>query len=626
MADDEPDADTQLRRRCVWLTVCGFSHDGDGCSHRVFARVCGDPRAPLVLYVHGSGVHNSSRVWTDCMVDTARALLGATGTSYYHVAIDAPGYGRSPGDRQTIRSYPGAFLSAVVCATGRHRAAALVGSSQGACAVFNAALEVPRLSERLAVCHPVGHAVERYCAIRQHTLLAFDVHDAGHPVSVGRRMRAALPRTTYFEYVDAEPPAESGGWLACHFADELVALLLRAESPWPPHRGKERPELCTLAGGVRMWSGRHESECGPWYVDDGEPSEGACDAAASTALPMASSDAAAGAEQDDDEMGARRECVPCATPHVEADAEADGLFSDSELSDEDEAQAAEEHAAAAQLAAERAQTTCDLRGCSLGAQPLRLAACRHALCECCALRTVHLLSECPVCGMVVRRAHKRATGMPIIDADAITPQPTLTAELPHAEAQAEAARASAASALLYASASRTSTHLAPHACCLLADARMCYHGGRLPTGSSTATRRRQQAPRRSFEPLCVWWVATQRASEGCPSTSTPASTARPLWWTGPTTRRWASPLSTRWHGPTRASCGSSLLAIRRRSPSSTTSPRRRVASVSRGASPSHSRSRCHGAARAASDSMHGPRGALGWTCPARSLSLRRCMQ
>lgn len=185
MADDVADEDVTLQRRCLWLQVPGF---GD-----VFARVAGVPTHPLVLYVHGSGPKNSSVTWTACIVDSARRLHAAMGNAFYHVAIDCPGYSRSPGDRQTIRSYPGAFLAAVVRATGHARAAALVGSSQGAASIFNAALEVPKITERLAVCHPVGHAVERYKALPQPTLLAFDVNDDGHPVSVGRRMRQALP-------------------------------------------------------------------------------------------------------------------------------------------------------------------------------------------------------------------------------------------------------------------------------------------------------------------------------------------------------------------------------------------------------------------------------------------------
>ena len=141
--------------------------------------------------------------WNNIIMDMVRGAqsngLGLP-KRFYHVAIDCPGYGRSPSDRQTVRSYPGAFLTAVVEALGRRSAAAICGSSQGACATFNAALECPKLALALAVCHPVGHAPERYSAIKQPTLLIFDTEDAGHPVSVGRQMRRHLPNNRYFEF------------------------------------------------------------------------------------------------------------------------------------------------------------------------------------------------------------------------------------------------------------------------------------------------------------------------------------------------------------------------------------------------------------------------------------------
>ena len=73
------------------------------------------------------------------------------------VAIDCPGYGCSPGDKQTIRSYPGSLLREIVQCLGKQGAFCLVGSSQGACSIFNAVLEVPSLTCFLAVQDPVSH-------------------------------------------------------------------------------------------------------------------------------------------------------------------------------------------------------------------------------------------------------------------------------------------------------------------------------------------------------------------------------------------------------------------------------------------------------------------------------------
>ena len=99
--------------------------------------------------------------------------------------------------------------------------ACLVGSSQGACATLNCALECPKLMHTIAVCHPVGHAPHRYVAITQPSLLIFDTEDAGHPVSVGRQMRKQLPNPRYFEPGFIFPKLFSFAFLLI-----LVSLLL----------------------------------------------------------------------------------------------------------------------------------------------------------------------------------------------------------------------------------------------------------------------------------------------------------------------------------------------------------------------------------------------------------------
>merc|ERR1719375_2435461 len=161
--------------------------------------------------------------WNNLVLDVARLATASTQApqKFFHVAIDCPGYGRSPGDRQVIRSYPGDFLSSIVKALGRRSAVSLVGSSQGACAVFNCALECPDLAHTLAVCHPVGHAPQRYTAISQPSLLIFDTEDAGHPVSVGRQMRRHLPNPRYFEFARSR----DGEWECQHMGEELLMML-----------------------------------------------------------------------------------------------------------------------------------------------------------------------------------------------------------------------------------------------------------------------------------------------------------------------------------------------------------------------------------------------------------------
>jgi len=153
MAGDTTDPDHIGARRACWIETRSY---GD-----IFARVAGVPSDPLVLYVHGSGPRNSSLQW-NFLVDNLIRMRAPL----YHVAIDCPGYGRSPGERQVVRSFPGSLLKDVIRSVGKSQAYSLVGSSQGACAVFNAVLEEPDISWFVAVCHPVGHDVSRYTRIQ----------------------------------------------------------------------------------------------------------------------------------------------------------------------------------------------------------------------------------------------------------------------------------------------------------------------------------------------------------------------------------------------------------------------------------------------------------------------------
>jgi len=114
MHGDVDDFDVALDRRAIWIETTKW---GD-----IFARAAGNSSDPLLLYVHGSGPRNSSLEWNWLVFDIAlRAQMMAKNlktSKFYHVALDCPGYGRSEGDRQTIRSYPHAFLCDVIKSLG----------------------------------------------------------------------------------------------------------------------------------------------------------------------------------------------------------------------------------------------------------------------------------------------------------------------------------------------------------------------------------------------------------------------------------------------------------------------------------------------------------------------------
>jgi len=419
MIGDFDDEDALLNRRAIWIETQEF---GD-----VFARCVGDPADPLILYVHGSGPCNSSMFWNHVIMDTVR--LAATNTlglptSFFHVAIDCPNYGRSPGDKQTIRSYPGALLASIVSALGRKSAVAMCGSSQGCASIFNAALEMPKLAHTLAVVHPVAHAPHRFSSLALPTLLIFDTEDAGHPVSVGRQMRRYLPNNRYFEFTRST----DGDWEAAHFGEELIALLGQDWQQIQRRRGGGRldsklPELTRVAGGFCAWNKAHGREWEPMgdgsaaWANDASP-EGDCLADVGDDAWRAVLDTASNMIQYEHVRTGRISKVrpPGARVLVEAlgggstDGKRQGarvvrqkkpLFEEDAESEDDEERLErlqrEENEADAAGEVEASQLDCDLCGKAL-IDPVRLTRCRCALCACCVERTVRYTQQCPTCG------------------------------------------------------------------------------------------------------------------------------------------------------------------------------------------------------------------------------------
>lgn len=430
MDGDSHDPDPLLRRRALWIEAPGH---GD-----VFARCAGDASKPLLLYVHGSGPQNSSAFWNEHVPMMLRASQGR----FYIVAIDCPGYGRSPGDKQTIRSYPGPFLSAVVRALGRKSAAAIIGSSQGSAATLNAVLEWPTLSHAVALVHPVTHEPRKFAKCTTPTILMYDVDDPGHPVQVGRRLRSILHESRYFEF-----GSKDGEWDFAHLPTELLCLF--RDKPLPKNCGLPKdklPELTRIAGGLCAWI--EGGEDGPVWgassdgklleeqeeVEDGAAANGENDDVWSAVLdpstnliryvhrgtgrstsirppgatvlvgrldghgmspPKRSSTRAVASGSkalvDGEEM-----CMQPADKQLFEQRRED-LDSD----DEAEMKEQENRDQAAQDEQEANQTHCDLCQKIL-IEPVRLAACRCALCACCVEETVKYTRHCPVCDTELR--------------------------------------------------------------------------------------------------------------------------------------------------------------------------------------------------------------------------------
>lgn len=343
---------------------------------KIFARLAGhtyDEQQKCILLIHGSGPENSSIYWNDLV----RRLLLATSSSsslspYYFVAIDCPGYGRSDGNKQTIRSYPGAFIEEIIdCISPRtHKVYCLIGSSQGAAAVFNALVEKPSISSFLAVQDPVSHDPQRFVCIKQPALLMYDTDDDGHPVSVGRLVKKYIPNNHYYEYASLK----QSKWLEHNAHLNLLRLFneydannntrnasslqltTSSEIPLP-----SLPPSLSIAGGIILYLSSYNRE--PLYENS------------------------------------RKELESILSTYENESVQNDDLFVEKiepERIEDDESKAQ-------RLTTELAQTECDL--CSQHIissdiiKSLRLPDCRHLLCYSCCCETIKLNSyECPIVG------------------------------------------------------------------------------------------------------------------------------------------------------------------------------------------------------------------------------------
>ena len=81
-------------------------------------------------------------------------------------------------------------MRSVINSLGFSSAYAVVGSSQGAAAGFNALSQCPTLSGNLVCMHPISTSstLDKYKNIMSPCLLVYDTSDPGHPVSVGRQV------------------------------------------------------------------------------------------------------------------------------------------------------------------------------------------------------------------------------------------------------------------------------------------------------------------------------------------------------------------------------------------------------------------------------------------------------
>jgi hypothetical protein len=347
---------------------------------KIFARIAGhryDEQQKCILLIHGSGPENSSMYWNDLV----RRLLLATSSSsslspYFFVAIDCPGYGRSDGSKQTIRSYPGAFIQEIIdcISPTTHKVYCLIGSSQGAAAAFNALVEKAAVSSFLAVQDPVSHDPQRFVCIKQPTLLMYDIDDDGHPVSVGRLVKRYIPNNHYYEFASSKQPK----WLehnahlnllqlfneydANNNTTNASSLQITASSNIPL---PSLPACVSVAGGIISYLSSYDRE--PFY------------------------------------QNSKKELESILLAYENQSVQNDDLFVEKiepEWIEDGESKAQ-------RLATELAQTECDLCNQHISSsdmsKSLRLPDCRHLLCYSCCCETIKLNSyECPIVGCATK--------------------------------------------------------------------------------------------------------------------------------------------------------------------------------------------------------------------------------
>ncbi|CAF0917669.1 unnamed protein product [Adineta steineri] len=358
MFGDYTDPIEYFYRRTVYIHTRSYG--------KIFARLAGhryDEQQKCILLIHGSGPTNSSMFWNDLV----RKLLLATSSSsspspYYFVTIDCPGYGRSDGDKQIIRSYPDVFIEEIIdCISPiTHKVYCLIGSSQGAAAVFNALVEKPTMSSFLAVQNPVSHDPQRFVSIKQPALLMYDIDDDGHPVSVGRLVRKYIRNNHYYEYSSSQ----QSEWLEHNAHLKLLQLFNEYDVNNQLRTSSEislpsLPACLSVAGGIISYLSSYNRE--PLYENSKE------------------------------------ELKSILSTYEKQSVENNDLFIERiepESIEDDESKAE-------RLAIELTQTQCDLCNQHINSndisKSLRLSDCRHLLCYSCCCETIKINSyECPV--------------------------------------------------------------------------------------------------------------------------------------------------------------------------------------------------------------------------------------
>lgn len=102
------------------------------------------------------------------------------------MAIDCPGYGKSVGSKEAVKTFPKQMFEEILKALNYKRYFAMYGHSQGGAAIFNALYENNALAEIMIMDRPVCGSIQRFRKFNVPTLLIYDIEDDGHPIWQGK--------------------------------------------------------------------------------------------------------------------------------------------------------------------------------------------------------------------------------------------------------------------------------------------------------------------------------------------------------------------------------------------------------------------------------------------------------
>jgi len=238
----------------------GAASDGSRKSKDLLLKsICNgmDPAIVETYETMVSMMHASSKSGGLSELFNEQTRAAAHPKNFYQVAIDLPGYGKTPPMSGGFCSPK--FLSEVVRALAKLHAFAIVACGQAASSLLKAVVEIPKLTSFIIVREPLIENIdlETLHGILHPTLAVCDMHSRLYP-SV-RQLSSVLPQITSPKFALSTNP----NFYQKEMASEMYKFML--DNGWHgslPSTGNSMklPLLTRLAGGIGAWKGDGQNE------------------------------------------------------------------------------------------------------------------------------------------------------------------------------------------------------------------------------------------------------------------------------------------------------------------------------------------------------------------------------